>query len=76
MVTSRDSVKTLKDLEGKELAAARATTNYEMFEFFAKQQGVDLAKFKVVNTATPGLISYAIADRADAVQIGSRPTRC
>ena len=69
IVTSRDSVKTLKDLEGKELAGARSTTNYQMYEFFAKRQGVDVAKIKVVNTAPPGLISYAIADRADAVQI-------
>ena len=69
IVTSRDSVKTLKDLEGKELAGARSTTNYQMYEFFAKRQGVDVGKIKVVNTAPPGLISYAIADRADAVQI-------
>ena len=69
IVTSRDSVKTLKDLEGKELAGARSTTNYQMYEFFAKKQGVDVGKIKVVNTAPPGLISYAIADRADAVQI-------
>ena len=69
IVTSRDSVKTLKDIEGKEIAAARSTTNYQMFEFFAKRQGVDIAKFKVVNTATAGLVSYAIADRADAIQI-------
>ena len=69
VVTSRDNVKTLKDLEGKEIAAARSTTNYKMFEFFAKQQGVDVSKFKVVNTATAGLVSYAIADRADAIQI-------
>ena len=69
IVTSRDSVKTLKDLEGKELAGARSTTNYQMYDFFAKKQGVDISKIKVVNTAPPGLISYAIADRADAVQI-------
>jgi NitT/TauT family transport system substrate-binding protein len=69
VVTSRDNVKTLKDLEGKELAGARSTTNYQMYEFFAKRQGVDISKIKVVNTAPPGLISYAIADRADAVQI-------
>src|SRR3954469_7327882 len=69
VVTSRDSVKTLKDLEGKELAAARSTTNYQMSEFFEKRAGVDLSKIKVVNTAPPGLISYAIADRADAIQI-------
>ena len=69
IVTSRDSVKTLKDLEGKELAAARSTTNYQMSEFFEKLAGVDVSKVKVVNTAPPGLISYAIADRADAIQI-------
>ena len=41
VVTSRDTVKTLKDLEGKELAGARSTTNYQMYEFFAKRQGVE-----------------------------------
>jgi ABC-type nitrate/sulfonate/bicarbonate transport system substrate-binding protein len=40
-----------------------------MFEFFAKKLGADVSKFKVVNTATPGLVSYAIADRADAIQL-------
>jgi NitT/TauT family transport system substrate-binding protein len=51
------------------LAGARSTTNYQMYDFFAKKQGVDISKIKVVNTAPPGLVSYAIADRADAVQI-------
>jgi len=69
VVTSRPEVKTLKDLEGRELAAARSTTNYIMFEWLAKRQGVDVSKIKVVNTATPGLISFALADRADAVQV-------
>src|SRR5919198_2221903 len=69
VVTSRPEVKTLKDLEGKQLAGARSTTNYVMFEFFARKLGVDVAKIQVVNTATPGLVGYAIADRADAVQI-------
>jgi NitT/TauT family transport system substrate-binding protein len=68
VVTSRPAIKALKDLEGKQLAAARATTNY-VFEFLAKKQGVDVSKFQVVNTATPGLVGYALADRADAVQI-------
>src|SRR5258705_12842402 len=69
VVTSRPEVKTLKDLEGRQLAAAKATTNYVMFEFFAKKSGVDISKIEVVNTATPGLIGYAMADRADAIQI-------
>jgi ABC-type nitrate/sulfonate/bicarbonate transport system substrate-binding protein len=69
VVTSRADVKTLKDLEGKDLAAARGTTNYIMFDWFARQQGLDLSRVAVVNTATPGLIGYALADRAAAVQI-------
>jgi NitT/TauT family transport system substrate-binding protein len=69
VVTSRPEVKTLKDLEGRDLAAARGTTNYIMFDWFARQQGVDLGKVAVVNTATPGLVGYALADRAAAVQL-------
>lgn len=69
VVTSRPDVQTLKDLEGKELAAAKGTTNYVMFDWLARQQGVDTSKIAVVNTATPGLVGYALADRAAAVQL-------
>jgi ABC-type nitrate/sulfonate/bicarbonate transport system substrate-binding protein len=69
VVTSRPNIRTLKDLEGRQLAAARASTNYVMYEFFAKKLGVDVSKIQVVNTAPPGLVSYALADRADAVQL-------
>jgi NitT/TauT family transport system substrate-binding protein len=69
IVTSRPEIKSVKDLEGKQLAAASSTTNFIMSEFFAKQQGVDISKIQVVNTATPGLVGYALADRADAVQL-------
>ncbi len=69
MVTSRPEIKTLKDLEGKEVAAAKGTTNYVMFDWFARQLGVDPSKFSVINTATPGLIGYALADRAAAIQL-------
>jgi NitT/TauT family transport system substrate-binding protein len=69
VVTSRPDVKTLKDLEGNDLAAAKGTTNYVMFDWFARQLGADPAKFSVINTATPGLIGYALADRAAAVQL-------
>jgi ABC-type nitrate/sulfonate/bicarbonate transport system substrate-binding protein len=69
VVTSRPEVKSLRDLEGKELAAARGTTNFLMFDWFARQQGVDPTKLSVVNTATPGLVGYALADRAAAVQL-------
>jgi ABC-type nitrate/sulfonate/bicarbonate transport system substrate-binding protein len=69
LVTSRPEIKTLHDLEGHQIAAARASTNYVMFEFLARRLGVNVAKIEVVNTATPGLVGYALADRADAVQI-------
>ncbi|MEN3379221.1 MAG: NitT/TauT family transport system substrate-binding protein [Hyphomicrobiales bacterium] len=69
VVTSRPDVKTLKDLQGKEVAAAKGTTNWVMFDWFARQLGADTAKFSVINTATPGLIGYALADRAAAVQL-------
>ena len=69
VVTSKPDVKSLKDLEGKDLAAAKGTTNYVMFDWFARQLGADTSKFAVVNTATPGLVGYAIADRATAVQL-------
>ncbi len=69
VVSGAPEVKTLKDLEGKTLAAARGTTNFVMFDWFARQQGLDLAKVSVINTATPGLVGYAMADRAAAVQL-------
>jgi len=69
VVTSRPEIKSVKDLEGKQLAAAASTTNFVMFEFFAKQLGVDKSKLQIVNTATPGLVGYALADRADAIQL-------
>ncbi len=69
VVTSKPDVKSLKDIEGKDLAAAKGTTNYVMFDWFARQLGADPTKFSVVNTATPGLVGYALADRATAVQL-------
>ena len=69
VVTSRPDVKELKDLESKDLAAAKGTTNYVMFDWFARQLGADTGKFAVINTATPGLVGYAMADRASAIQL-------
>jgi NitT/TauT family transport system substrate-binding protein len=69
VVTSRPEIKSIKDLEGKDLAAAKGTTNYVMFDWFARQLGADTAKFSVINTATPGLVGYALADRATAIQL-------
>jgi NitT/TauT family transport system substrate-binding protein len=69
VVTSRPEIKSIKDIEGKDLAAAKGTTNYVMFDWFARQLGADPGRFAVVNTATPGLVGYALADRASAVQL-------
>lgn len=69
LVTSRPDVKTLKDLEGKDLAAAKGTSIYVMFDWFARQAGLDLSKVSVINTASPGLMGYALADRAAAVHM-------
>jgi NitT/TauT family transport system substrate-binding protein len=69
VVTSRPEIKSIKDIEGRDLAAAKGTTNYVMFDWLARQLGADPGKFSVVNTATPGLVGYALADRASAVLI-------
>jgi NitT/TauT family transport system substrate-binding protein len=69
VVTDRPDIKTVKDLEGKQLVAASSTTNYAMFKWLAINQGVDIGKVSVQNTATPGLVGYALADRAEAVQL-------
>ncbi|GGE30804.1 hypothetical protein GCM10007276_05030 [Agaricicola taiwanensis] len=69
VVTTRDDVQSLGDLAGKDLAAATGTTNYQMFRWLAKAQGFDLSQVKAVNTATPGLVGYVMADRAAGVQL-------
>ena len=69
VVTGKPEIKTLADLQGKQLTAARGTTNFVMVDWFARQQKVDMSKVEVINTATPGLVGYALADRADAVQL-------
>jgi NitT/TauT family transport system substrate-binding protein len=69
VVTDRPDIKTIKDLEGKQLVAASATTNYAMFKWLALNQSLDFNKVAVQNTATPGLVGYALANRADAVQL-------
>jgi NitT/TauT family transport system substrate-binding protein len=69
VVTSRPEIKTVKDLEHKELVGAKSTSSYRIFTWFAKQQGVDMSTVSVVNTAPPGLMGYALADRAPAVHM-------
>jgi ABC-type nitrate/sulfonate/bicarbonate transport system substrate-binding protein len=69
VVTDNPDIKTVKDLEGKTMAAATATTNYAMFRWLAGKQGAKTDDIEVVNTAPPGLVGYMLAGRADAVQM-------
>jgi ABC-type nitrate/sulfonate/bicarbonate transport system substrate-binding protein len=69
VVTDKPEIRTVKDLEGRQLVAASATTNFAMFKWLAMSRGVDFGKIEVQNTATPGLIGYALAGRADAVEL-------
>src|SRR5258708_4339710 len=69
VVTSRPDVKTLRDLEGKDLAAAKGTTNYEMSVCIAPTPGLISDKFSVTKAAAPGRDGSAMADRAEAVQL-------
>lgn len=67
LLTSSPDVNSLNDLEGKTLAAFTVTTNYAMFRYFAHKAGVDLGKVAVQSTNVPGLATYLMAKRADAV---------
>lgn len=69
VVPSDSEIKTLRDLQGKVLAAALPTTNYAMFRYFADRAGLDLATVKVRGTPVPGLVPTARVKRADAVQL-------
>jgi ABC-type nitrate/sulfonate/bicarbonate transport system substrate-binding protein len=69
VVTDNPDIKSLEDLKGRTVAAATATTNYAMFRWLLQKQGIDAGDLEVVNTAPPGLISYMLAGRADAVQL-------
>ena len=69
-VLSNDpAIKTLKDLEGRKLAAAKVTTNYALYQYFAKKEGVDLEKVDTQSTGIPALLTYLTAKRVDAVQL-------
>lgn len=69
IVTTDGSVKSLKDLEGKRLAAATGTTNHAMFEWFAEQGGLDLSKVELMNQTPAGLSTMALTGKTDATEI-------
>ncbi len=69
-VLSNDpAIKTLKDLEGRKLAAAKVTTNYALYRYFAKKEGTNLEKVDALSASVPALLTYLAAGRVDAVQL-------
>jgi len=73
VVTSRPDIKTLADLAGKQLAAAKGTTNYTMFAWLAKQQGVDPNSFQVVIRRRRALSAMPWRSAPTPCNCGSRP---
>lgn len=69
VVASDSGINSLKDLEGKTLAASLPTTNYAMFRYFSKTAGLDLTKVAVQGSPVPGLVPMAVTGRVDAVQM-------
>ena len=76
VVTSRPEIKTVKDLEGKELAAAASTTNFVMFEFFAKQLGADASKSRWSIPRRPAWSATRWPTAPTRSSSGNRPIRC
>ena len=73
MITANPSIKTFKDLEGKQLAADTPTTGWAMGQWFLTKSGVDLTKVKVIAQGAPAMVVSIQANRVDAVFV-SEPT--
>jgi NitT/TauT family transport system substrate-binding protein len=69
LLTSDPKIRSLKDLDGRTIAANTVTTNYAMFRYFAMKAGVDLKKLQVQSATTAGLTALLLAKRADAVHV-------
>ena len=69
VVAADSAIRTLADLEGRTLAAALPTTNYAMFRYAAKMDGVDIARTEIQASPVPGLMPILLAGRVDAVQV-------
>lgn len=68
-LTEKPAIKKIADLNGREIAAAKFSTNYWLFMFFAKHGGLDLAKAKVQSSGVAGLGTLLMAGRVDAVHM-------
>ena len=75
VVTSRSDIKTLADLAGKQLAAAKGTTNYTMFAWLAKEQGVDPTPCRSSIPRRPAWSATRSPIAPMPCSFGSRPIR-
>ncbi|MEE9550646.1 MAG: ABC transporter substrate-binding protein [Candidatus Binatia bacterium] len=66
-LTEDPTVRSVKDLEGKSVAAFTITSSFAMAKWFMMRAGVDLSKVEILSTNTAGLATYLLAKRADAV---------
>lgn len=66
-LTEDPTVRSVKDLEGKTIAAFTITSSFAMAKWFMMKAGVDLSKVEILSTNTAGLATYLLAKRATAV---------
>jgi ABC-type nitrate/sulfonate/bicarbonate transport system substrate-binding protein len=73
VVTTNPTIKTFKDLEGKQIAADTPTTAWGMGQWFLLKSGVDMTKVRVLSQGSPAMVVSIQAGRVDAVWV-SEPT--
>lgn len=69
VVAADSGISELGDLQGSKLAASLPTTNYALFRYAAKMDGVDLSEVEIQASPVPGLIPIMLAGRVDGVQV-------
>ena len=67
ILTEKPEIKTLKDLEGKTMAADTVTTAWALMQFFMGKAGVDVAKIQTQSQQSAGMVALLQAKRIDAV---------
>ena len=67
LLTKDPRIQTVKDLEGKTVAADTVTTAWALSAWFLKQQGVDLSKVQIVSHRSAEAITALIQGRVDAI---------
>lgn len=69
VVAADSGISKLGDLQGSKLAASLPTTNYALFRYAAKMDGIDLSEVEIQASPVLGLIPIMLAGRVDGVQV-------